>query len=53
MKVVVRDKDYDLVELGLDKFDFLNKIDEMKDPQVISLLTGAPIEEIKNSPFLM
>lgn len=51
MKVVVRDKDYDLVELGLDKFDFLNKIDEMKDPQVISLLTGAPIEEIKKAPF--
>ena len=51
MRVVVNDRDYDLKELGLDKYEFLQKLDEMKDPQVISFLTDAPIEDIKKAPF--
>ena len=51
MRVVIDDKDYDLVEIGLDKYDFLLKLEEMKDPQVISFLTNAPLEEIKKAPF--
>jgi hypothetical protein len=51
MRVVLGDKDYDLVEIGLDKYDFLQKLDEMKEAQVISFLTNAPIEEVKQAPF--
>jgi hypothetical protein len=51
MRVVIDDKDYDLIEIGLDKYDFLLKLEEMKDPQVISFLTNAPIEELKKAPF--
>lgn len=51
MNVVVNDRDYKIKELGLDKYEFLMKIDDMKDPQVISFLTDAPIEEVKKYPF--
>lgn len=51
MRVVVNDRDYDLIELGLDKYEFLQKLDEMKDPQVISFLTNAPLEDVKKAPF--
>lgn len=51
MRVVVSDREYNIKELGLDKYDFLMKIEEMKDPQVIAFLTDAPIEEVKKYPF--
>jgi hypothetical protein len=51
MRVVLDDKDYDLIEIGLDKYDFLQKLEDMKPPQVISFLTNAPLEEVKKAPF--
>ena len=51
MRVVVNDKDYDLLEIGLDRYELLMNLDKMKDPQVISFLTGAPLEEVKQFPF--
>jgi len=51
MRVVLDDKTYDVLEIGLDKYEFLIKLEEMKDPQVISFLTNAPLEEVKNAPF--
>jgi len=51
MRVVLDDKTYDVLEIGLDKYEFLLKLEEMKDPQVISFLTNAPLEEVKNAPF--
>jgi hypothetical protein len=51
MRVVLDDKTYDVLEIGLDKYEFLLKLEDMKDPQVISFLTNAPIEELKKAPF--
>jgi len=51
MRVVLDDKDYDLIEIGLDKYDFLQKLEDMKPAQVISFLTNAPLEEVKKAPF--
>ena len=51
MRVVVNDKDYDLIEIGLDKYELLMNLDKMKDPQVISFLTGAPLDEVKQGGF--
>jgi hypothetical protein len=51
MRVVIDDRTYDYVEIGLDKYDFLLKLEEMKPAQVISFLTDAPLEEIKKAPF--
>jgi hypothetical protein len=51
MRVVVNDRDYTIREIGLDQYEFLLKLEEMKDPQVISFLTDAPVEEVKTYPF--
>lgn len=51
MRIVLDDKDYDLVEIGLDKYDFLQKLGDMKPAQAIAFLTNAPLEEVKKAPF--
>lgn len=51
MRVVIDDTTYDYKEIGLDQYDFLLKLDEMKPAQVISFLTDAPLEDIKKAPF--
>lgn len=51
MRVVLNDKSYDLLEIGLDKYDFLLKLEDMKPAQVISFLTQADLEEVKKAPF--
>lgn len=51
MRIVLDDRDYDLVEIGLDKYDFLLKLEDMKPPQAIAFLTNAPLEEVKKAPF--
>lgn len=51
MRVVIDDTTYDYKEIGLDQYDFLLKLDEMKPAQVISFLTDAPLEEVKKAPF--
>lgn len=51
MRVVLDDKSYDYKEIGIDKYDFLLKLEDMKPAQVISFLTDAPLEQVKKAPF--
>ncbi len=51
MNVVLDDITYDYIEIGLDKYDFIQKLEDMKPAQIISLLTNAPLDMVKKAPF--
>ena len=51
MEVIINNKEYKVRDLTLEEYEFAKNIEELKSPQVISLFTGAPIDEIKKAPF--
>jgi len=51
MNVVLDGVDYPVLDLTLDKYNFFKDVDKLGDPQVISLFTGIPVDDVKQAPF--
>lgn len=51
MNVVLDDVDYEIKDITLDQYELVKQVDKLGDPQVISLFTGIPVDEVKQAPF--
>jgi hypothetical protein len=51
MKVVLDKKEYLVKSLTIEQYELLQTNKELKDYELIHLLTGAPVDEIKSAPF--
>lgn len=51
MKVVLDKKEYDVKPISIEQYILLRDNKDIKDFQLIHLMTGAPIDEIKQAPF--
>jgi len=51
MKVVLGKKEYGLLPITIEQYELLKDNPEIKPTELITMMTGAPIEEIKQAPF--
>jgi hypothetical protein len=51
MKVVLDNKEYPVKPITIEQYLLLKNNTEIKDFELIHLLTGAPLEEVKQAPF--
>lgn len=51
MNVVLDGVDYEVRDITLDQYELVKQIDKMGDPQVITLFTGIPVDDVKQAPF--
>ena len=52
MRVVIKDKPYEIRDLTLVDYEFAKNIDKLGAVQIIHLFTGAPMEDIKDTNFI-
>jgi len=51
MKVVLGKKEYGILPITIEQYELLKDNQDIKPAELITMMTGAPIEEIKQAPF--
>jgi hypothetical protein len=51
MTIVLDDKEYQVKDLTIEQYEALKQNPDIKDYELIHMLTDAPIDDIKSSPF--
>jgi hypothetical protein len=51
MKVVLGKKEYGLLPITIEQYELLKDNKDIKPTELITMMTGAPIDEIKQAPF--
>jgi hypothetical protein len=51
MKVVLGKKEYGLLPITIEQYELLKDNSDIKATELITMMTGAPIEEVKQAPF--
>ena len=51
MKVVLGKKEYGLLPITIEQYELLKDNPDIKATELITMMTGAPLEEVKQAPF--
>ena len=51
MKVVLGKKEYGVLPITIEQYELLKNNPDIKATELITMMTGAPIEEVKQAPF--
>ena len=51
MKVVLGKKEYGILPITIEQYELLKDNNDIKPTELITMMTGAPIEEVKQAPF--
>ena len=51
MKVVLGKKEYGILPITIEQYELLKDNNDIKAAELITMMTGAPIEEVKQAPF--
>lgn len=51
MKVVLGKKEYGILPITIEQYELLKNNNDIKAAELITMMTGAPIEEIRQAPF--
>ena len=51
MKVVLGKKEYGILPITIEQYELLKNNPDIKATELITMLTGAPLEEVKQAPF--
>jgi hypothetical protein len=51
MKVVLGKKEYGILPITIEQYELLKTNPDIKATELITMLTGAPLEEVKQAPF--
>lgn len=51
MKVVLGKKEYGILPITIEQYELLKDNNDIKAAELITMMTGAPIEEVKEAPF--
>lgn len=51
MKVVLGKKEYGVLPITIEQYELLKNNPDIKPTELITMMTGAPIEEVKQAPF--
>ena len=51
MKVVLGKKEYGILPITIEQYELLKDNKDIKATELITMMTGAPIEEVKQAPF--
>jgi len=51
MKVVLGKKEYGILPITIEQYELLKDNNDIKAEEIITMMTGAPIEEVKQAPF--
>ena len=51
MKVVLGKKEYGVLPITIEQYELLKTNPDIKPTELITMMTGAPIEEVKQAPF--
>jgi len=51
MKVVLGKKEYGILPITIEQYELLKDNNDIKPTELITMMTGAPIEEVKEAPF--
>ena len=51
MKVVLGKKEYGILPITIEQYELLKTNPDIKATELITMMTGAPIEEVKQAPF--
>lgn len=51
MKVVLGKKEYGILPITIEQYELLKNNNDIKATELITMMTGAPIEEVKQAPF--
>ena len=51
MKIQIGEKDYEIDNLTIEQYEIVMDNPNIKDDELIALLTGAPLEDIKQAPY--
>ena len=51
MKVVLGKKEYGLLPISIEQYELLKNNTDIKATELITMMTGAPLEEVKQAPF--
>jgi len=51
MKVVLGKKEYGILPITIEQYELLKSNKDIKATELITMMTGAPIEEVKQAPF--
>ncbi len=49
MEIIVGDKEYPILDLTIEQYQLLQGVDKITDIQLIAVMTGAPVEELKKA----
>ena len=51
MKVVLGKKEYGILPITIEQYELLKNNPDIKATELITMMTGAPLEEVKQAPF--
>lgn len=51
MKVILGSKEYGVLPITIEQYELLKNNQEIKPVELIAMMTGAPVDEIKQAPF--